>query len=147
MTTICNICGARAAERSEPMRSVLWRWWKKPRTITVNGTVYRWSLLDRPRCRELRVFREDRKQPDICLRLTYPECWAIDLFRPRVAACVIGWYEGGGRERSGPLCLRGEPALLEGLLDLSFSPEEQAEREQFLEWIQTDGPPPCKWEY
>ena len=33
------------------------------------------------------------------------------------------------------------------LPDLSFSPEEQAEREQFLEWIQTDGPPPCKWEY
>ena len=140
MTTICNICGARAAERSEPMRSVLWRWWKKPRTITVNGTVYRWSLLDRPLYRELRVFREDRKQPDVCLRLTYPECWAIDLFRPGAAACIIGWHEGSERGGPGkPVILQEEPALLQRLLDLSFSPEEQAERRRFLERIRCPG--------
>ena len=47
------------------------RWWKRPRKIVAGGTVYRWSLLDRPRCRELRVYRENRLA--LCLRLTYPE--------------------------------------------------------------------------
>ena len=41
--------------------------------------------------------------------------------------------------------LRQEPALLEGLLDLFFTPEEQEQREWFLERIQVS-PPPCKWE-
>lgn len=122
------------------------RWWKKPRKIVVGETVWRWSLLERPRYRELRVYREGEKQPALCLRLTYPECWGIDLFRPRTATYVIGWYEGRGRKTPDPIYLRQEPALLEGLLDLSFAPEEQEEREWFLERIKTDGPPSYKWE-
>ncbi|NBI68136.1 hypothetical protein D1646_15255 [Pseudoflavonifractor sp. 60] len=125
---------------------MMWRWWKKPRKIVVDGRVYRWVLADCPRWRELRVYREGEKQPVLRLGLTYSECWGIDLFRPRTAAYVIGWQEGRGVSRS-PVFLREEPALLEGLLDLSFAPEEQEERARFLERIKTDNPPPYKWEY
>lgn len=121
------------------------RWWKKPRKIVVGGKVFRWSLLDRPRYRELRVWRETEERLAFCLRLTYPECWAIDLFRPKAVAYVIGWYEGTGRETLDVPSLQAEPALLEGLLDLFFTPEEQEQREWFLERIQVS-PPPCKWE-
>lgn len=121
------------------------RWWKSPRDIVVGERVYRWSLLDRPQYRELRVYREKEKQPALCLRLTYPECWAIDLFRPKTAAYVIGWHEGQGRREPAAYLPRQEPALLEGLLDLFFTPEEQEQREWFLERIQVS-PPPCKWE-
>ena len=70
------------------------RWWKRPRGIVVDGAVWRWSVLDRPRYRELRVYRAGEKRLAFQLRLTYPECWAIDLFRPKTAAYVIGWHEG-----------------------------------------------------
>ena len=73
------------------------RWWKRPRGIVVDGAVWRWSVLDRPRYRELRVYRAGEKRLAFQLRLTYPECWAIDLFRPKTAAYVIGWHEGQGR--------------------------------------------------
>ena len=122
------------------------RWWKRPRSIVVGEGAYRWSLVDRPQYRELRVYREKEKQPALCLRLTWPECWAIDLFRPKTAAYVIGWYEGTGRGGSNPIYLQKEPELLQGLLDLFFLPGEQEQREWFLERIKMDGPPPCKWE-
>ena len=122
------------------------RWWKKPRKIVVGGAVWRWSLLDRPRYRELRVYRENSKKPAICLRLTWPECWGIDLFRPKAVAYVIGWYEGTGRATLDVPSLQAEPALLEGLLDLFFSPEEGEQRAWFLERIQVS-PPPFKWEW
>ena len=121
------------------------RWWKRPRGIVVDGAVWRWSVLDRPRYRELRVFRAGEKRLAFQLRLTYPECWAIDLFRPKTAAYVIGWHEGQGRREPASYLPRQEPALLEGLLDLFFTPEEQEQREWFLERIQVS-PPPCKWE-
>ena len=121
------------------------RWWKKPRKITVGAAVYRYTLADYPQYQELRVFREDSKQPVFRLRLTWPECWAIDLFRPKAVAYVIGWYEGSGRETLDVPCLQAEPALLEGLLDLFFTPEEQKPREWFLERIQVS-PPPFRWE-
>ena len=120
------------------------RWWKRPRGIVVDGAVWRWSVLDRPRYRELRVYRAGEKRLAFQLRLTYPECWAIDLFRPKTAAYVIGWHEGQGRREPAAYLLRQEPALLEGLLDLFFTPEEQEQREGFLERIQVS-PPPCKW--
>ena len=123
------------------------RWWKKPRKIVVGTSVYRYILADRPQYRELRVYREDSKQPALCLRLTWPETWAIDLFRPKAVAYVIGWYEGGGRRGSNPVCLQKEPELLQGLLDLFFLPGEQEQREWFLERIKMDGPPPLKWEW
>ena len=116
------------------------RWWKRPRKLVLGNTVYLWSLLDRPQYRELRVFREGEKQPVFRLWLTYPECWAIDLFRPGAAACIIGWHEGSERGGPGkPVILQEEPALLQRLLDLSFSPEEQAERRRFLERIGCPG--------
>ena len=121
------------------------RWWKRPRGIVVDGAVWRWSVLDRPRYRELRVWREGEKRPAFLLRLTYPECWAIDLFRPKTAAYVIGWHEGQGRREPATYLPRQEPALLEGLLDLFFTPEEQKPREWFLERIQVS-PPPFRWE-
>ncbi len=62
------------------------KWWKTPRKIVVSGTVYRYSLLDRPQYRELRVYREREKRLALSLRLTYPETWAIDLFRPKAVA-------------------------------------------------------------
>ena len=111
------------------------RWWKSPRNIVVGKKVYHWSLVDRPQYRELRVYREKEKQPALCLRLTWPECWAIDLFRPKAVAYVIGWYEGSGRETLDVPSLQAESALLEGLLNLFFSPEEQVERERFLERV------------
>ena len=123
------------------------RWWKSPREIVIREKVYHWSLVDRPQYRELRVYREKEKQPALCLRLTYPECWAIDLFRPKTAAYVIGWYEGTGRGGSNPIYLQKEPELLQGLLDLFFRPGEQEQREWFLERIKMDGPPPLKWEW
>lgn len=90
------------------------RWWKQPRKLVLGNTVYLWSLLDRPQYRELRVFREREKQPVFRLWLTYPECWAIDLFRPGAAACIIGWHEGRGYGRYGkPVILQEEPALLQ----------------------------------
>lgn len=122
------------------------RWWKSPREIVIREKVYHWSLVDRPQYRELRVYREKEKQPALCLRLTWPECWAIDLFRPKTVAYVIGWYEGTGRGGSNPIYLQKEPELLQGLLDLFFLPGEQEQREWFLERIKMDGPPPCKWE-
>ena len=122
------------------------RWWKSPRNIVVGKKVYHWSLVDRPQYRELRVYREKENQPALCLRLTWPECWAIDLFRPKAVAYVIGWYEGTGRGGSNPIYLQKEPELLQGLLDLFFLPGEQEQREWFLERIKMDGPPPCKWE-
>ena len=121
------------------------RWWKKPRKIVVGTSVYRYILADRPQYRELRVYREDSKQPALCLRLTWPETWAIDLFRPKTAAYVIGWHEGQGRREPATYLPRQEPALLEGLLDLFFTPEEQKPREWFLERIQVS-PPPFRWE-
>lgn len=99
--------------------------------------VYHWSLVDRPQYRELRVYREKEKQPALCLRLTWPECWAIDLFRPKAVAYVIGWYEGSGRETLDVPSLQAESALLEGLLNLFFSPEEQVERERFWSGSET----------
>ena len=122
------------------------RWWKSPREIVIREKVYHWSLVDRPQYRELRVYREKEKQPALCLRLTWPECWAIDLFQPKTEAYVIGWYEGTGRGGSNPIYLQKEPELLQGLLDLFFLPGEQEQREWFLERIKMDGPPPCKWE-
>ena len=98
-----------------------------------------WSLLDRPQYRELRVYREKEKQPALCLRLTYPECWAIDLFRPKAVAYIIGWYEGGGRRVSAPVYLQEEPALFQGLLDMFFLPEEREQREWFLERVKNLG--------
>ena len=121
------------------------RWWKRPRGIVLDGAVWRWSVLDRPRYRELRVYRAGEKRLAFQLRLTYPECWAIDLFRPKTAAYVIGWHEGQGRREPASYLLRQEPALLEGLLDLFFTPEEQKPREWFLERIQVS-PPPFRWE-
>ena len=115
------------------------RWWKSPRNIVVGKKVYHWSLVDRPQYRELRVYREKEKQPALCLRLTWPECWAIDLFRPKTAAYVIGWYEGSGRETLDVPSLQAESALLKGLLNLFFSPEEQVERERFLERVRNLG--------
>ena len=115
------------------------RWWKSPRNIVVGKKVYHWSLVDRPQYRELRVYREKEKQPALCLRLTCPECWAIDLFRPKAVAYVIGWYEGSGRETLDVPSLQAESALLEGLLNLFFSPEEQVERERFLERVRNLG--------
>ncbi len=115
------------------------RWWKSPRNIVVGKKVYHWSLVDRPQYRELRVYREKEKQPALCLRLTWPECWAIDLFRPKAVAYVIGWYEGSGRESLDVPSLQAESALLEGLLNLFFSPEEQVERERFLERVRNLG--------
>ena len=115
------------------------RWWKSPREIVIREKVYHWSLVDRPQYRELRVYREKEKQPALCLRLTWPECWAIDLFRPKTAAYVIGWYEGSGRETLDVPSLQAESALLEGLLNLFFSPEEQVERERFLERVRNLG--------
>ena len=95
------------------------RWWKRPRKLVLGSTVYLWSLQDRPLYRELRV---------------------IDLFRPGAAACIIGWHEGSERGGPGkPVILQEEPALLQRLLDLSFSPEEQAERRRFLERIGCPG--------
>ena len=115
------------------------RWWKSPQNIVVGKKVYHWSLVDRPQYRELRVYREKEKQPALCLRLTWPECWAIDLFRPKAVAYVIGWYEGSGRESLDVPSLQAESALLEGLLNLFFSPEEQVERERFLERVRNLG--------
>ena len=115
------------------------RWWKSPREIVIREKVYHWSLVDRPQYRELRVYREKEKQPALCLRLTWPECWAIDLFRPKAVAYVIGWYEGSGRESLDVPSLQAESALLEGLLNLFFSPEEQVERERFLERVRNLG--------
>ena len=129
------------------MSEIMKRWWKSPRKIVVGGKVYLWSLVDLPRYQELRVYRTEEKQPALCLRLTYPETWAIDLFRPKAVAYVIGWYEGGGRRGSNPVCLQKEPELFQGLLDLFFLPGEQEQREWFLERIKMDGPPPLKWEW
>ena len=129
------------------MSEIMKRWWKSPRNIVVGKKVYHWSLVDRPQYRELRVYREKEKRPALCLRLTWPECWAIDLFRPKTAAYVIGWYEGTGRGGSNPIYLQKEPELLQGLLDLFFRPGEQEQREWFLERIKMDGPPPLKWEW
>ena len=121
------------------MSEIMKRWWKSPRDIVVGERVYRWSLLDRPQYRELRVYREKEKQPALCLRLTYPECWAIDLFRPKAVAYIIGWYEGGGRRVPAPVYLQEEPALFQGLLDMFFLPEEQEQREWFLERVKNLG--------
>ena len=121
------------------MNEIMKRWWKSPREIVIREKVYHWSLVDRPQYRELRVYREKEKQPALCLRLTWPECWAIDLFRPKTAAYVIGWYEGSGRESLDVPSLQAESALLEGLLNLFFSPEEQVERERFLERVRNLG--------
>ena len=119
------------------MSEIMKRWWKSPRDIVVGERVYRWSLLDRPQCRELRVYREKEKQPALCLRLTYPECWAIDLFRPKAVAYVIGWYEGTGRGGSNPVYPQKEPELLQGLLDLFFLPGEQEQRLIYIAKKQT----------
>lgn len=102
----------------------------------VGGTIYRYSLLDRPQYRELRVYRECERQPVVRLRLTYPESWAIDLFRPKAVAYIIGWCEGNRQKEPAALTLGEEPALFQGLLDLFFPPEEQAQREWFLERLE-----------
>lgn len=115
------------------------RWWKKPRKIVVGGTVYHWFLLDCPRYRELRVYRENERTPAFRLRLTYPECWAIDLFRPKAVAYIIGWHEGQGRKEPVTLYLQKEPFLFQGLLDMFFLPEEQEQRAWFLERVRNLG--------
>ena len=123
------------------------RWWKKPRKLVVGGEVWRWSVLDRSRCQELRVWREGEKRPAFLLRLTWPETWGIDLFRPGTAACVIAWFAGQRRREPALLTLKGEPELLEALLNLSFSPAEQGERARFLARVRSASPPPHKWEW
>lgn len=129
----------RAEERFDPMSEIMKRWWKSPRKIVVGERAYRWSLVDLPRYRELRVYRAEEKQPAFRLRLTYPETWAIDLFRPKAVAYIIGWYEGSGRKSQDILFLQKEPALFQGLLDMFFSPEEQEQREWFLERVKNLG--------
>ena len=108
------------------------KWWKKPRKLVLGETVYRWSLSDHPEYQELRVYRECEKQPMLCLRLTWPETWAIDLFRPKAVAYIIGWREGQNRKMPLICSLQEEPTLFQGLLDLFFPPEEQEQREWFL---------------
>ena len=111
------------------------KWWKKPRRIVVGGAVWRWSLVDHPRYQELRVYHEERKQLAFRLRLTWPETWGIDLFRPRTVACVIAWYVGQGRREPACLTLQEEPELFRELVELCFRPEEAQERGRFLKWI------------
>lgn len=96
------------------------RWWKRPRKIVAGGTVYRYSLLDRPEYQELRVYREGGKQPAICLRLAWPDTWAIDLFRPRAVAFVIAYYSQNGSESADALLEKDSP-LFQGLLELFSS--------------------------
>ena len=132
--------------KSQEDGKIMWRWWKKPRKIVVGAAVYRYTLADHPQYRELRVYREDSKQPAFRLRLTWPECWAIDLFRPKAAAFVISWYEGTGRGGSNPIHLQNEPELLQGLRYLFFAPEEGEQRAQCWERIQVSPPPfKCEW--
>lgn len=111
------------------------KWWKKPRKIVIGETIYRYSLLDCPEYRELRIYREGDKRLALRLRLTWPETWGIDLFRPKAVAYIIGWHEGQRRKEPAALILQKEPSLFQGLLDLFFSPEEQEQREWFLERI------------
>ena len=111
------------------------KWWKRPRTIVVDGEVYRYSLLDRPECRELRVYRERERQPALRLRLSWLETWGIDLFRPKMVACVIRWQAGQAHPRPAVLRPQEEPSLLQILVDLSFSPEEWELQAWFLEKI------------
>ena len=63
----------------------------------------------------------------------------VGLEMPKAVAYVIGWYEGSGRETLDVPSLQAESALLEGLLNLFFSPEEQVERERFLERVRNLG--------
>lgn len=111
------------------------KWWKKPRKIVISETIYRYSLLDRPEYRELRVYREEEKRLAFRLRLTWPETWGIDLFRPKAVAYIIGWHEGRRRKTREVLHLQEEPSLFRGLLDLFFPPEEQEQREWFLKRV------------
>ena len=113
------------------------RWWKRPRKIVVGGIIYRYSLLDHPKYRELRVYRENEKEFAFRLRLTWPETWAIDLFRPKTVAYIIGWHEGQSHKEPATLWLQEELSLFQGLLDMFFPPEEQEQREWFLERVGT----------
>ena len=113
------------------------RWWKKSRKIVVDETVYRYSLLDCPEYRMLRIYREYEKQPMICLRQSWTEAWGIDLFRPKMVAYIIGWHEGSGRGPQNIPSLQEEPTLFQGLLDICFSPEEAEQRAWFLERIRS----------
>ena len=121
------------------MSEIMHRWWKKPRKIVAGGTVYRYSLVDYPEYRDLRVYREGEKQLAFWLRLTYLETWGIDLFRPKAVAYIIGWFEDRGRREPAVFWLQEEPSLLQGLVDLFFPPEEQEQREWFLERVKNQG--------
>ncbi len=102
----------------------------KNRRIVVEGEPYTCSVSQGAEGMELLVYRD--KGQFLRLGQNFAEAWGINLYRPGVMAQIIRYYRQKGGQRE-PRQLCQELELFSQLTGLCFSPEEQAEREWFLQ--------------
>ena len=102
----------------------------KARRITVEKVLYTYSVSEGVEGLELLVYRD--KRPFVRLGQSWTEAWGINLYRPGVVARIIRHYRQRGAPPE-PLFLRREPELFTMLVEFCFAPEEQKEKEWFLQ--------------
>ena len=102
----------------------------KARRITVEKVLYTYSVSEGMEGLELLVYRD--KRPFVRLGQSWTEAWGINLYRPGVVARIIRHYRQRGAPPE-PLFLRREPELFTMLVEFCFAPEEQKEKEWFLQ--------------
>ncbi len=102
----------------------------KSRRITVDQTLYTYSVAQKREGIQLLVYRD--KRPFLRLEQDWTEAWGINLYRPGVVARIIRHYRQRGAPPE-PLLLCREPELFTMLVEFCFAPEEQKEKEWFLQ--------------
>ena len=70
----------------------------KSRRITVDQTLYTYSVAQKREGIQLLVYRD--KRPFLRLEQDWTEAWGINLYRPGVVARIIRHYRQGERRRS-----------------------------------------------
>ena len=102
----------------------------KNRRMVVDGERYTCSVAQGPEGMELLVYQD--KRPFFRLGQNWTEAWGINLYRPGVVARIIRHYRQRGAPPE-PLLLCREPELFIMLVEFCFAPEEQKEKEWFLQ--------------
>ena len=101
----------------------------KSRRITVDQTLYTYSVAQKREGIQLLVYRD--KRSFLRLEQNWTEAWGIDLYRPGVMAQAIRYYRQKGMPKE-PQQLCREPELFSRLTGLCFSSDEREEKEWFL---------------
>ncbi len=96
----------------------------------MDQTLYTYSVAQKREGIQLLVYRD--KRSFLRLEQNWTEAWGINLYRPGVVARIIRHYRQRGAPPE-PLFLRREPELFTMLVEFCFAPEEQKEKEWFLQ--------------